>query len=62
MAFAVVFDEWLAARKIQDYAELAAITGMDHSAVTRVMNLRLLEPGEQERGLGWIVGDMLAIV
>ena len=51
MAFAIVFDEWLAAGKVKDYAELAVITGMDRSAVTRIMNLRLLEPREQEEEL-----------
>lgn len=48
MAFAIVFDEWLAAGKVKDYTELAEITGMDRSAVTRIMNLRLLEPRKQE--------------
>jgi hypothetical protein len=51
MAFAIVLDEWLAAGKVRDYAELATISGLDRSAVTRIMNLRLLEPGEQERRL-----------
>lgn len=49
MAFAIVFDEWLATGKVRDYAELAAISGMDRSAITRIMNLRLLEPRAQER-------------
>ncbi len=49
MAFAIVFDEWLATGKVDDYAELAAITGLDRSRITRIMNLRLLEPQEQER-------------
>ena len=51
MAFAIVFDEWLATGKIRDYAELAAISGLDRSAITRIMNLRLLEPKGQERRL-----------
>lgn len=49
MAFAVVFDEWLAEGKVRDYAELAEITGYDRSRITRIMNYRLQEPWEQER-------------
>jgi len=45
MAFAIVFEEWLAEGKVRDYAELAEITGYDRSRITRIMNLRLLEPG-----------------
>ena len=52
MAFAIVFEEWLASGKVKDYAELASITGLDRSRITRIMNLRLLEPGEQEGRLG----------
>lgn len=48
MAFAIVFDEWLANGKVKDYAELSNITGLDRSRITRIMNLRLLPPGEQE--------------
>jgi hypothetical protein len=48
MAFAIVFEEWLAEGKVSDYAELAEITGWDRSRITRIMNLRLLEPGTQE--------------
>ncbi len=48
MAFAIVFIEWLASGKVKDYAELANITGLDRSRITRIMNLRLLEPLEQE--------------
>lgn len=33
---------------MSDYAELAQATGFDRSRITRIMNLRLLEPGEQE--------------
>lgn len=51
MAFAIVFDEWMASGRVADYAELAAITGLDRSRITRIMNLRLLEPGEQEGAL-----------
>jgi hypothetical protein len=52
MAFAIVFEEWLAEGKVRDYAELAEVTGFDRSRITRIMNLRLLEPGEQESMLG----------
>ncbi|QYY37410.1 hypothetical protein [Ruficoccus sp. ZRK36] len=52
MAFAIVFDEWLAEGKVRGYAELTAISGMDRSDVTHIMNLRLLEPEKQERRLG----------
>lgn len=48
MAFAIVFDEWLASGKVADYAEISHITGMDRSRITRIMNLRLLPPAEQE--------------
>jgi hypothetical protein len=50
MAFAIVFDEWLAAGKVRDYAETAAVTGFDRARITKIMNLRLLEPGVQEGG------------
>lgn len=49
MAFAVVFDEWLAAGKVADYTELSEITGFDRSRITRIMNYRLLAPEAQER-------------
>jgi hypothetical protein len=49
MAFAIVFDEWLASGKVADYAELSAMTGFDRSRITRIMNYRLLAPKEQER-------------
>ncbi len=52
MGFAIVFKEWLASGKVKDYAELDSITGLDRSRITRIMNLRLLEPGEQEGMLG----------
>jgi hypothetical protein len=52
MAFAILFEEWLAEGKVKDYAELAEITGFDRSRITRIMNLRLLEPGVQEEVLG----------
>lgn len=52
MAFAILFEEWLAAGKVKDYAELAQVTGFDRSRITRIMNLRLLEPGAQEGVLG----------
>ncbi len=52
MAFAIVFEEWLAKGDVKDYAELASITGLDRSRITRIMNLRLLEPREQEGRLG----------
>ncbi|MDX2110104.1 MAG: hypothetical protein SFY80_07685 [Verrucomicrobiota bacterium] len=57
MACAVVFDEWLAAGKVDDYAELSVITGMDRSRITRIMNYRLLEPVVQE-GLT-LISDIL---
>lgn len=54
MAFAIVFDEWLASGKIADYAELSAITGLDRSRITRIMNYRLLAPEQQERLLRYV--------
>jgi hypothetical protein len=54
MAFAFVFEEWLATGKVKDYAELDSITGLDRSRITRIMNLRLLEPGEQEYAFGTV--------
>ena len=56
MAFAIVFEEWLAEGTVRDYAELAVITGFDRSRITRIMNLRLLDPrkplGESSPGAG----------
>lgn len=52
MAFAILFEEWLKEGKVKDYAELAQVTGFDRSRITRIMNLRLLEPGVQEAVLG----------
>jgi len=37
---------------VRDYAELAEVTGFDRSRITRIMNLRLLDPGVQEAMLG----------
>ena len=34
MAFAIVFDEWLAKGKVRDYVELAEMTGYDRSRIT----------------------------
>jgi hypothetical protein len=53
MAFAFVFEEWLATGKVKDYAELDSITGLDRSRITRIMNLRLLEA----RGQGIRIWD-----
>jgi hypothetical protein len=56
MAFAIVFEEWLAEGTVRDYAELAVITGFDRSRITRIMNLQLLDPrkplGESSPGAG----------
>ena len=49
MAFAIVFDDLLRSRQVTDDAELSRLTGLDRSRITRIMNLRLQEPGEQER-------------
>jgi len=49
MAFAVIFDEWLATGKVADYAELASVTGFDRSRISRIMNYRLLDPKAQEK-------------
>jgi hypothetical protein len=55
MAFAIVFEEWLAKGDVKDYAELATITGLDRSRITRIMNLRLLEPrSRREAGMPWV--------
>jgi hypothetical protein len=51
MAFAIVFDDLLKSGQVADYAELPRLTGLDRSRITRIMNLRLLESGEQERML-----------
>ena len=51
MAFAIVFDEWLKEGRVKDYAELSEMTGYDRSRITKIMNLRLKEPGEQEKTL-----------
>lgn len=48
MAFAIVFDDLLKSGQVADYAELSRLTGLDRSRITRIMNLRLLETGEQE--------------
>jgi hypothetical protein len=48
LAFAIVFDEWLVEGRVRDYVELAEIAGFDRSRITKIMNLRLLEPKEQE--------------
>lgn len=51
MAFAIVFDDLLKSGQVTDYAELARLTGLDRSRITRIMNLRLQEPWEQEAHL-----------
>jgi len=52
MAFAILFEEWMAKGKVRDYAELAEITCLDRSRITRIMSLRLMEPAEQEAVMG----------
>ena len=38
--------------QVADYAELSRLTGLDRPRITRIMNLRLQEPWDQERVLG----------
>lgn len=51
MAFAILFDDLLKSGQVADYAELSRLTGLDRSRISRLMNLRLQEPSEQERVL-----------
>ena len=48
MAFAIVFDDLLKSGQVADYAELTRLTGLDRSRITRIMNLRLQEPEQQD--------------
>lgn len=48
MAVAVVFDEWLESGKVENYTEIARITGLSNPEVTRIMNYRLQPVNRQE--------------
>ncbi len=48
MAVAIVFDEWLESGKVENYTELARITGLSNPEVTRIMNYRLQPVNAQE--------------
>lgn len=47
MAFAVVFDDWLATGKARDYANIASITGLSRFRISKIMNYRQLSVKEQ---------------
>ncbi|MBO5782183.1 MAG: hypothetical protein J6R08_06980 [Opitutales bacterium] len=47
MAFAVVFDDWLATGKARDYADIASITGLSRFRISKIMNYRQLSVKEQ---------------
>ena len=47
MAFAIVFDDWLAKGEVEDYSHISRITGISRSRVSKIMNLMQLPPPEQ---------------
>ncbi len=47
MAFAIVFDDWLAKGKVEDYSHISRITGISRFRVSKIMNLMQLPPSEQ---------------
>lgn len=49
MAFAIVFDDWLASGKVRDYAEIANITGLSRFRVSKIMNYTLFSIKEQTK-------------
>ncbi len=52
LAFSIVFEDWLREGRVKDYAELAAVTGLDRSEVSRIMGLRVFSASEIESNLG----------
>lgn len=40
MAFAIVFDDWLAKGEAEDYSHISRITGISRFRVSKIMNLR----------------------
>jgi len=52
MALAIVLEDLLRKGQAKDYAGLARLAGIDRSAISRLMNLRLLAPEIQEALLG----------
>lgn len=47
MAFAIVFDDWLAKGEAEDYSHISRITGISRFRVSKIMNLMQLPPSEQ---------------
>lgn len=47
MAFAIVFDDWLAKGEAEDYSHISRITGISRFRVSKIMNLMQLTPSEQ---------------
>ena len=48
MAIAIVFDEWLESGKVENYTELAQITGLSNPEISRIMDYRLKPTNKQE--------------
>ena len=48
MAIAIVFDEWLESGNVENYTELAQITGLSNPEISRIMDYRLKPTNKQE--------------
>jgi len=48
MALAIQYEELIKNEKIKGYSQLSQACGIDRSAITKLMNLRLLNPKIQE--------------
>lgn len=53
LAFSIVFEDWLREGRVKDYAELAAVTGLDRSEVSRIMGMRLGDTQSVDGAVKW---------
>ena len=49
MAFAIVFDDWLAQGKFSNLSDICDATGLSRAAVSRIMEFRLKQPEVQDK-------------
>ncbi len=48
MAFAIVFDDWLASGRVRDYAQISQIMGISRFRLSKIMNYTQLSLREQK--------------
>ncbi len=55
MAFAIVFDDWLASGRVRDYAQISQITGISRFRVSKIMNYAQLSLRTQKELLNMTI-------